>query len=160
MVWLLSIQYIADLLERYEPVGPLRSSGKGYQIISSVSTKMGESVFSFYPPSHWDTLPDHVKCATTLSTFKTKLNHSFLAVSFSSLISQFYFITSHFIFLILFAPLFLLYCTFIYCNTNQLLFFFLFYLLLSSTQYCSCSFCGSFRAAHCASTWNEMWYIN
>lgn len=49
------------LLKRYEPVGHLRSPGKGCLIISSVSTKMGESVGTRYPiisgvPQHYHPL--------------------------------------------------------------------------------------------------------
>ena len=56
-------QYFSDMLVRCEPVRPLRSSGTGHLVIPWVSTKFGQSAFSFCASSCWNVLPDHVRCA-------------------------------------------------------------------------------------------------
>ena len=44
------LKYISDLLLRYEPSRPLRSSGTRLLSVPRVKTKHGEAAFSFYDP--------------------------------------------------------------------------------------------------------------
>ena len=66
-------KYISDLLVRYEPSRPLRSSGTALLFVPRVRTKQGEAAFSFYAPHIWNKLPENCRSAETPSSFKSQL---------------------------------------------------------------------------------------
>ncbi len=66
-------KYIADMLTEYKPNRPLRSLGLSQLEIPRVHTKQGESTFSYYAARSWNQLPEEIKCAKTLATFKSSL---------------------------------------------------------------------------------------
>ena len=73
-------KYIRDLLVQYEPSRPLRSSGAGLLCVPKFRTKHGESAFSFYAPYIWNKLPENIRSAESLSSFKSRLKaHLFTA---------------------------------------------------------------------------------
>ncbi len=64
---------MADMLTEYKPNRPLRSLGLSQLEIPRVHTKQGESAFSYYAARSWNQLPEKIKCAKTLPTFKSSL---------------------------------------------------------------------------------------
>ncbi len=64
-------KYIADMLTEYKPNRPLRSLGSSQLEIPRVQTKQGESAFSYYAARSWNQLPEEIRCAKTLATFKS-----------------------------------------------------------------------------------------
>ncbi len=42
-------------------------------MVPRVHTKQGESAFSYYAARSWNQLPEEIRCAKTLATFKSKL---------------------------------------------------------------------------------------
>ncbi len=66
-------KYIADMLTEYKPNRPLRSLGSSQLEIPRVHTKQGESAFSYYAARSWNQLPEEIRCAKTLGTFKSRL---------------------------------------------------------------------------------------
>ncbi len=66
-------KYIADMLTEYKPNRPLRSLGSSQLEIPRVHTKQGESAFSYYAARSWNQLPEEIRCAKTLATFKSRL---------------------------------------------------------------------------------------
>ena len=66
-------KYITDMLIRYEPSRALRSSGTGLLTVPRVRTKQGEAAFSYYAPKIWNKLPENLRSAATLSSFKSSL---------------------------------------------------------------------------------------
>ena len=75
-------QYIRDLLVQYEPSRPLRSSGAGLLCVPKVRTKHGESAFSFYAPHIWNKLPENIRSAECLTSFKSRLKTYLFTVAF------------------------------------------------------------------------------
>ena len=75
-------KYISDLLPRYEPPRPLRSSGTGLLSVPRVKTKYGEAAFSHYAPQIWNKLPESCMSAATLTSFKSKLKTFLFATAF------------------------------------------------------------------------------
>ncbi len=72
-------KYIADMLTKYIPNRPLRSLGSSQLEIPRVHTKQGESAFSYYAARSWNQLPEEIRCAKTLATFKSSLKtHLFI----------------------------------------------------------------------------------
>jgi len=82
----LAPMYIAQLLDRYVPLRPLRSSSRGLLKVPRSSTKYGDRSFSVCTPTLWNSLPDHLRLATALCSFKrdlkTLFRESFLLVTF------------------------------------------------------------------------------
>ena len=76
-------KYISDLLIRYEPSRPLRSSGTGLLSVPRVKTKHGEAAFSFYAPHIWNKIPENCRSADTLSAFKSRLKTFLFAAAFN-----------------------------------------------------------------------------
>ena len=76
-------KYISDLLIRYEPSRPLRSSGTGLLSVPRVKTKHGEAAFSFYAPHIWNKIPENCRSADTLSSFKSRLKTFLFAAAFN-----------------------------------------------------------------------------
>ncbi len=60
------------MLTEYKPNRPLRSLGSSQLEIPRVHTKQGESAFSYYA-ARWNQLPEEIRCAKTLATFKSSL---------------------------------------------------------------------------------------
>ncbi len=66
-------KYMAEMLTEYKPNRPLRSLGSSQLEIPRVHTKQGESAFSYYAARSWNQLPEEIRCAKTLATFKSRL---------------------------------------------------------------------------------------
>ncbi len=75
-------KYIADMLTEYKPNRPLRSLGSSQLEIPRVHTKQGESAFSYYAARSWNQLPEEIKCAKTLATFKSSLKTNLFSCAF------------------------------------------------------------------------------
>ncbi len=74
-------KYIADMLTEYKPNRPLRSVGSSKLEIPRVHTKQRESAFSYFAARSWIQLPEEIRCAKTLATFKSRLKtHLFSCV--------------------------------------------------------------------------------
>ncbi len=75
-------KYIADMLTEYKPNRPLRSVGSSQLEIPRVHTKQGESAFSYYAARSWNQLPEEIRCAKTLATFKSRLKTHLFSCAF------------------------------------------------------------------------------
>lgn len=73
---------MSDLLLCYEPSRPLRSSGSGLLTVPRVRIKRGEAAFSFYAPFNWNKLPESLRSATSLSSFKSGLKTLLFTTAF------------------------------------------------------------------------------
>ncbi len=69
-------KYMADMLTEYK----LRSLGSSQLEIPRVHTKQGESTFSYYAARSWNQLPEEIRCAKTLATFKSSIIIFYLTV--------------------------------------------------------------------------------
>ena len=69
----LAPKYISDMLVPYEPSRTLRTSGTGLLQVPRVRTKHGEAAFQFYGVKVWNSLPEDVRLASTLTMFKSRL---------------------------------------------------------------------------------------
>ncbi len=72
---------MADMLTEYKPNRPLRSLGSSQLEIPRVHTKQ-ESAFSYYAACSWNQLPEEIKCAKTLATFKSSLKTHLYSCAF------------------------------------------------------------------------------
>ncbi len=61
------------MLTEYKPNRSLGSLGLSQLEIPRVHAKQGESAFSYYAARSWNQLPEEIRCAKTLSTFKSRL---------------------------------------------------------------------------------------
>ncbi len=75
-------KYIADMLTEYKPNRPLRSLGSSQLEIPRVHTKQGESAFNYYAARSWNQLPEEIRCAKTLATFKSRLKTHLFSCAF------------------------------------------------------------------------------
>ncbi len=75
-------KYMADMLTEYKPNRPLRSLGSSQLEIPRVHTKQGESAFSYYAACSWNQLPEEIRCAKTLATFKSRLQTHLFSCAF------------------------------------------------------------------------------
>ncbi len=75
-------KYIADVLTEYKPNRPLRSLGSSQLEIPRVHTKQGDSAFSYYAAHSWNQLPEEIRCAKTLATFKSRLKTHLFSCAF------------------------------------------------------------------------------
>ncbi len=75
-------KYMADMLTEYKPNRPLRSLGSSQLEIPRVHTKQGESAFSYYAARSWNQLPEEIRCAKTLATFKSGLKTHLFSCAF------------------------------------------------------------------------------
>uniref|UniRef100_A0A672L323 Reverse transcriptase domain-containing protein n=1 Tax=Sinocyclocheilus grahami TaxID=75366 RepID=A0A672L323_SINGR len=75
-------KYIADMLTEYKPNRPLRSLGSSQLEIPRVHTKQGECAFSYYATRSWNQLPEEIRCAKTLVTFKCRLKTHLFSCAF------------------------------------------------------------------------------
>ena len=67
--------YFSDLLHLYSPSRPLRSSADTRPLkipLYKCKTKK-DRAFSYFGPSVWNSLPRHIRNATTIDTFKSAL---------------------------------------------------------------------------------------
>ncbi len=85
---------MADMLTEYKPNRPLGSSQLE---IPRVHTKQGESAFSYYAARSWNQLPEEIRCAKTLATFKSGLKTHLFSCATSEL-TALYFMYNHFLF--------------------------------------------------------------
>uniref|UniRef100_A0A3P9M6K8 Reverse transcriptase domain-containing protein n=1 Tax=Oryzias latipes TaxID=8090 RepID=A0A3P9M6K8_ORYLA len=80
----LAPSYLSDLLVRYEPSRTLRSSGTGLLTIPTVKTKTyGEASFQHYGPRLWNSLPEGLRAAESIDTFKKRLKAHLFNLAFS-----------------------------------------------------------------------------
>ncbi len=75
-------RYMSDMLTEYKPNRPLRSLGSSQLEIPRVHTKQGESAFSYYAARSWNQLPEEIRCAKTLATFKSRLKTHLFSCAF------------------------------------------------------------------------------
>ncbi len=75
-------KYIADMLTEYKPNRPLRSVGSSQLEIPRVHTKQRESAFSYFSACSWNQLPEEIRCAKTLATFKSRLKTHLFSCAF------------------------------------------------------------------------------
>ncbi len=75
-------KYMSDMLTEYKPNRPLRSLGSSQLEIPRVHTKQGESAFSYYAARSWNQLPEEIRCAKTLATFKSSLKTHLFSCAF------------------------------------------------------------------------------
>ncbi len=73
---------IADMLIEYKSNRPLRSVGSSQLEIPRVHTKQGESAFSYFATLSWNQLPEEIRCAKTLATFKSRLKTHLVSCAF------------------------------------------------------------------------------
>ena len=65
--------YLADLLKPYVPPRVLRSRGKERLLEPETNLGYGDRAFSVCGDRLWNELPEEVKCAKSLDSFKRKL---------------------------------------------------------------------------------------
>ncbi len=75
-------KYIANMLTEYKPNRPLRSVGSSQLEIPRVHTKQGESTLSYFAARSWNQLPEEIRCAKTLATFKSRLKTHLFSCAF------------------------------------------------------------------------------
>ncbi len=73
---------MVDMLTEYKPNRPLRSLGSNQLEIPWVHTNQGKSTFSYYAARSWNQLPEEIKCAKTLATFKSSLKTHLFSCAF------------------------------------------------------------------------------
>ncbi len=73
-----------DIAE-YKRNRPLRSLGSRQLEIPRVHTKQGECAFSYYAARSWNQLPEEIRCAKTLATFKSRLKTHLFSCAFVEL---------------------------------------------------------------------------
>ena len=79
-------EYITDMLSRYTPSRSLRSSSTELLTVPKARTKRhGEAAFSFYAPNLWNTLPEYLRMAETVETFKHALKTYLFDLAYHSL---------------------------------------------------------------------------
>ena len=65
--------YLANLISPYQPTRCLRSAGHHLLTLPRVSSAIGSKAFSIAAPSVWNRLPDNLRAAPSLTTFKRLL---------------------------------------------------------------------------------------
>lgn len=66
-------KYLLNLLIPYQPSRTLRSSGKGLLTVYSPKTKHGKASFRYCAAYFWNKLPETLRCAPNVATFKSRL---------------------------------------------------------------------------------------
>ena len=74
-------KYLTDMIPLHNPSRPLRSSETNLLIIPRVNTKHGKAGFSYYATNSWNKLPEDLRLALTLTTFKTRLKTFMVAIA-------------------------------------------------------------------------------
>ncbi len=70
------------MLTEYKPNRPLRSLGSSQLEISRVHTKQGEFTISYFASRSLNQLPEGIRCAKTLATFKSRLKTHLFSCAF------------------------------------------------------------------------------
>jgi hypothetical protein len=65
--------YITDFIVPYKPHRELRSANRSLLVVPRTSKSWGYRSFAFAGPFLWNKLPDYIKHAPSLDTFKSKL---------------------------------------------------------------------------------------
>ncbi len=95
-------KYIADMLTEYKPNRPLRSLGSSQVEIPRVHTKQGSPLLAIMPLRSWNQLPEEIRCAKTLATFKSRLKtHLFSCAFVESELIALHFMYNHFLLTVL-----------------------------------------------------------
>ena len=69
-----STSYLAPIIQEYQPLRTLRSSTRSLLCIQLIkSNSYGGRAFSATAPKLWNSIPEYVKRAETVETFKTRL---------------------------------------------------------------------------------------
>ena len=121
------------MLPLHKPSRPLTSSDTNLLIIPRVKTKHGKAGCSYYATNSWNKLPEDLRLAPTLATFKTRLK---TFVCFSFLLNLKYIAISKMLFYL--SLYFLFFFNFAY------VFFYLFYFIV-----CECFYVKHFESALC-----------
>lgn len=79
----LAPSYVADMLTEYIPDRSLRSSSEGLLIIPRINSKAAHGAFSYYGPTLWNSFPQELRSAATVSSFKSKLKTYLFAQAFN-----------------------------------------------------------------------------
>ncbi len=87
------------MLTEYKPNRPLGSVGSSQLEIPRVHTKQGESAFSYYAARSGNQLPEEIRCAKTLATFKPRLKTHLFSCAFVECIC-FYIIFEFLVFIV------------------------------------------------------------
>lgn len=70
----LAPDYLSNMITVYEPRRTLRSSDSFLLNVSySRTKKFGNAAFSRYAPHLWNNLPENIRCAENINSFKSKL---------------------------------------------------------------------------------------
>ena len=81
----LAPQYIIDCLHIYTPVRALRSEGQALLVVPKTRLKTrGDRAFSVVGPKLWNALPLHVRIASTVNCFKSRLKAHFYSLAFNT----------------------------------------------------------------------------
>ncbi len=79
----LSPPYIEDMVRRYQPLRPLRSSGQGLLVTPKTRTQYGRRSFRAAAPELWNSLPQDIRDSESLPVFKRKLKTHFFRAAFN-----------------------------------------------------------------------------
>ena len=74
--------YLLDMFQLYAPNRSLRSTEKNLLVMPRVKTKCGEAAFSFYAAKLWNHLPDNIKNAPSVDSFKSRLKTKLFAEAY------------------------------------------------------------------------------
>ena len=82
----LGASYLSDLLVPYVPSRSLRSGGRALLDIPSAQFRKtrthGSAAFLFYGAHLWNNLPDNLRTAETINTFKSELKTHLFNLAF------------------------------------------------------------------------------
>ena len=77
--------YLSDLLEPYVPLRPLRSGEANLLTVRKAKYRAwGDRAFHVSAPNLWNALPNHLRTAPSLASFKTTLKTHLFRVAFPS----------------------------------------------------------------------------
>ena len=77
--------YIKDLLQRYHPPRDLRSSKKNLLVVPAFNlNSYGRRAFSVVAPLLWNSLPQNIRDAESLDTFKRRLKSVLFKLAYSN----------------------------------------------------------------------------
>lgn len=75
-------KYLTELLEEYCPARPLRSSNQQLLQEPPTKRKFGDRAFSVAGPKLWNNLPDEIKNAPSVDSFKKKLKTFYFLIAY------------------------------------------------------------------------------
>ena len=78
----ISPAYLSDLITHYTPNRELRSSDKRLLYIPRTNTSSGDRAFSISAPCLWNSLPEIIRKANSLDTFKSLLKTHLFACAY------------------------------------------------------------------------------